>query len=355
MGVRVETRNDTDWLLINLDDIIYYESQLEVSIKNTLIEESDWFNTTRVTITMTRPPCDVTQAMLDEIKAQNITFKGSDAEQQTQADLSSTIIHAAETFKLKEQDNCGELDYKLIKQDLSTIKLDKQRQILHLSISNESYLGAIKNSYLEFYFKDFPDRQWKVPIEIEVFASDEFETKTEQKNTIKVSPGKLDMFGQLTITYDYLIVSQLEDVQTWSSKNLGRIFLHLQYLPSPAEVDFLELSNIDMHLEWKVISLRGDESQNKSFMTLQLYFSDYLYVSKAPDKIENDQLEVRLLSGFDSMPYDFELEQRFIEVQPQQDPMSKEYIEYGQQVATSAIVGFSLSTVALSIFQGHMV
>ena len=43
---------------------MYYDSTLKIDIKNTLIEESDWFNNTSVIINFKKPICPVTYQML---------------------------------------------------------------------------------------------------------------------------------------------------------------------------------------------------------------------------------------------------------------------------------------------------
>ena len=42
-----------------VQDEAYFDSRLELTIKNTVLEELDWFSTTRVMIYINRPACSV--------------------------------------------------------------------------------------------------------------------------------------------------------------------------------------------------------------------------------------------------------------------------------------------------------
>lgn len=58
-GVSIVVNGETAQLEIDVDDAIYYGSMLEVWIKNTLVDEPNWYNTTQVKILFVKPPCPV--------------------------------------------------------------------------------------------------------------------------------------------------------------------------------------------------------------------------------------------------------------------------------------------------------
>jgi len=51
-------------LKFNVSDKAYYGSTLALTIKDALVEEPTWFDTTEVNLSLTRPPCLVTQEWL---------------------------------------------------------------------------------------------------------------------------------------------------------------------------------------------------------------------------------------------------------------------------------------------------
>ena len=51
IGVIIETLTDDDaFVSVDVNDKIYAESKLQLTIKSTLVEEPDWFNTTELAI-----------------------------------------------------------------------------------------------------------------------------------------------------------------------------------------------------------------------------------------------------------------------------------------------------------------
>ena len=58
------TAGNTATLEVNMSNTTYYGGTLEPKIKDTLVEETIWFETTVVTINLTRPPCLVTKELL---------------------------------------------------------------------------------------------------------------------------------------------------------------------------------------------------------------------------------------------------------------------------------------------------
>ena len=60
IGFTVVTTVTTATLKVDQSNIAYYGASLTMTIKDTLVEEPTWFDTTQVTITLTRPPCLVT-------------------------------------------------------------------------------------------------------------------------------------------------------------------------------------------------------------------------------------------------------------------------------------------------------
>ena len=51
-------------LKVDMSSTSYYGGTLVLTIKDTLVEEPTWFDTTTVTINLTRPPCLVDQTWL---------------------------------------------------------------------------------------------------------------------------------------------------------------------------------------------------------------------------------------------------------------------------------------------------
>jgi len=57
IGVTIVTSGSTATLKIDVIDKAYYGSTLVLTIKDTVAGETTWFDTTEVTINLTRPPC----------------------------------------------------------------------------------------------------------------------------------------------------------------------------------------------------------------------------------------------------------------------------------------------------------
>jgi len=64
IGVTIETTGSTATLKVDVSDKAYYGSTLALTIKDTVAGETTWFDTTVVTIDLTRPPCTVTKEFL---------------------------------------------------------------------------------------------------------------------------------------------------------------------------------------------------------------------------------------------------------------------------------------------------
>lgn len=67
IGVKIETLGvlgNQATLKVNMSDKAYYGSTLTLTIKDTVVAEPTWFDTTVVTIDLARPPCPVTKEML---------------------------------------------------------------------------------------------------------------------------------------------------------------------------------------------------------------------------------------------------------------------------------------------------
>ena len=96
-------------------DKYYYGGSLQLTIKDTLVEETTWFDTTVVTINLIRPPCPVTKSWLTSQEATPV--QGLQATQSIETDsfnfldLNSEII---EIFKLDEETFCGPIDFKFV-------------------------------------------------------------------------------------------------------------------------------------------------------------------------------------------------------------------------------------------------
>ena len=69
IGVTIVTNGSAATLKVDISNIAYYDATLALTIKDTLVEESTWFDTTQVTLTLTRPTCLVTQAWLSSQEA----------------------------------------------------------------------------------------------------------------------------------------------------------------------------------------------------------------------------------------------------------------------------------------------
>ena len=60
IGLTIVIAGNTATLKVDMSNIAYYGATLTLMIKDTLVEEPTWFDTTQVTITLTRPSCLVT-------------------------------------------------------------------------------------------------------------------------------------------------------------------------------------------------------------------------------------------------------------------------------------------------------
>ena len=74
VGFTIETAGSTATLKVDVNDKLYYGSTLTLTLKDTVAEESTWFDTTEVTMTLTRPPCLVTQAWLSAQESPPVMF-----------------------------------------------------------------------------------------------------------------------------------------------------------------------------------------------------------------------------------------------------------------------------------------
>ena len=67
--INVDTVAVTATLKVDMSDNAYYGGTLVVTIKDTLVEEPTWFDTTVVTINLTQPSCTITLADLNLLEA----------------------------------------------------------------------------------------------------------------------------------------------------------------------------------------------------------------------------------------------------------------------------------------------
>ena len=64
IGFTIETVGSTATLKVDVDDKLYYGSTLTLTLKDALVEETTWFDTIEVNLSLTRPPCLVTKEFL---------------------------------------------------------------------------------------------------------------------------------------------------------------------------------------------------------------------------------------------------------------------------------------------------
>ena len=164
----IVTQGSIAQLEIDVDDHLYYGSKLELKIKNTLVVEPAWFNNTEAKIWFIKPPCSVMQEDLLAVPANEITLKATQASPVNWVSIQAAVNHASKAFKLEEVKVCGAIDFSLIKMDESQLELDKSLNRLVLSTTKDTEPGTSTVNFIEFFFKQHPERTWKVPVKIEI-------------------------------------------------------------------------------------------------------------------------------------------------------------------------------------------
>ena len=64
IGLTIETAGNTATLKVDVSDKAYYGGTLTLTIKDTVVGETTWFDTTVVTINLTEPLCPITKEFL---------------------------------------------------------------------------------------------------------------------------------------------------------------------------------------------------------------------------------------------------------------------------------------------------
>ena len=94
---------------------VYYGGTLVLTIKDMLVEETTWFDTTIVTITLTRPPCLVDQAWLTSQEATPVqSLQATQSIDTDSFNLSVLQAKADEIFKVVEEPFCGPILFEFV-------------------------------------------------------------------------------------------------------------------------------------------------------------------------------------------------------------------------------------------------
>ena len=94
----------------------YYGATLSLSIKDTLVEEPTWFDTTQVTISFnSRPPCTVTKEFLASWeKAPLKTLAATTNTSTDSLSLSELQARANELFDVVNEPWCGPVSFEFV-------------------------------------------------------------------------------------------------------------------------------------------------------------------------------------------------------------------------------------------------
>ena len=121
---------------------------------------------------------------------------------------------------------------------------------------------------------------------------------------MKVEVSELSNTGLIDISFSK-VVSLPSNVTEWTQDNDGSDYLNVQYIPDILSTIMFEELGIEMNYGWSIDSIQtGERPQRRlldsndiglvyvNSMTLQLFFSEPLYVSQT---IEFDILKIELL------------------------------------------------------------
>ena len=109
----------------------YYDATISLTIKDTVVGETTWFDTTVVTINFnSRPPCTVTKEFL--ASWETVPLKTLEATKSTSTDsLSLSVVQerADELFNVVEEPWCGPVTFEFVP-DAKPFELDQATQVL---------------------------------------------------------------------------------------------------------------------------------------------------------------------------------------------------------------------------------
>lgn len=177
------TWTDSEFM-IDAANFEWYNYTFDITLLPTVEEENTWFNYTKVKIDYVRPPCEVSQSMLDdEAGGQSVELYAIRGITQKTVPITQIIASAHKAFETHRRAFCGNMVMAKLdlqnEQPFTTINFEGETLTLNPSSSAEG--GLYEDTYIHFYFDDYPDREVKVKIMAEVSTCNIFDIRLAQK------------------------------------------------------------------------------------------------------------------------------------------------------------------------------
>ena len=68
-GIRIRTEGEFAWLDIEIDDELMYDKSYTITVKTTVVDEPEYYNTTVVDIKLFKPQCEVALSDINQTKS----------------------------------------------------------------------------------------------------------------------------------------------------------------------------------------------------------------------------------------------------------------------------------------------
>ena len=122
------------WLRVDSSDLAYSNGRIELSIKDTIMDEPEWYNTTNVVIYFSMPPCQIEKEYLASFESSPVhVLEATQQIGSASVDLSVLQQKANEIFQIDSAANCGPIDFDFVKDDQVPLSFDSSTGKLSLN------------------------------------------------------------------------------------------------------------------------------------------------------------------------------------------------------------------------------
>lgn len=174
------------------DDETLYEYKFELLVRAGVEEEPQWYNSTHVVIKYLQPPCEVSQADIDLAAGkQQIVLEAQEKIGEDSISVQDLIYLARDAMKIGQRTFCGQMLYALEAAE-PFMTLERSTELLIMQPRSVDLPGDYNESYMRFYFDQFPDVGLNVPIHATItecfYLNSQFRATSQQADYIMGEP-----------------------------------------------------------------------------------------------------------------------------------------------------------------------